>query len=216
MVEVILEPEKIKFVIAPTFPSSICHEVMGLDAMILVLWMLSIKPAFFSLLFHPYQEILGEQDGGGVGGYGAHLSPWIHQDYTFRHRSACRTPAESRQEYLSSTKECISSIQFSLVAQSCLTLRPHESQHARSPCPSPTPRVYPNSCPSSWWCHPGISYSVVPFSCSPQSLPASGSFPVSQLFPSGSQSIGASALAIVLPMTIQGWFPLGLTGLISL
>ena len=86
-------------------------------------------------------------------------------------------------------------------------------QHARLPCPSPTPRVYSNSCPLSWWCHPTIS-SVVPFSSCPQSLPASGSFPVSQLFTSGSLSIRASAS--VLPMNIQGWFPLGLTGLISL
>ena len=83
-------------------------------------------------------------------------------------------------------------IQFSSVAQSCLTLPPHESQHARPSCPSPTPGVHSNSCPSSLWCHPAISYSVVAFSSCPQSLPASGSFPMSQLFPWGGQSIGLS------------------------
>ena len=105
---------------------------------------------------------------------------------------------------------------FSSVAQSCPTLcvRPHELQHARPPCPSPTPRVHPNSCPSSQWCHPAISSSVVPFSSCPQSLPASESFPVSQLFAWGGQSIGASAS--VLPMNIQDWSPLGWTGWISL
>ena len=96
------------------------------------------------------------------------------------------------------------------------SLWPHEQQHARSPCPSPTPTVYPNSCPLSRWCHPAISSSVVPFSSRPQSFPASGSFPMSQLFTWGGQSIGVSALASVLPMNIQDWFPLGWTGWISL
>ena len=105
--------------------------------------------------------------------------------------------------------------QFSSVAQSCPTLRPHESQHARRPCPSPTPGVHPNPCPLSWWCHPTISSSVVPFSCL-QSIPASGAFPVSQFFASGGQNIGASASASVLPMNIQDWFPLGWTSWISL
>ena len=94
--------------------------------------------------------------------------------------------------------------QFSLVQFSSSvmsnSLWPHESQHARPPCPSPTPRVYPNSCPSSQWCHPAISSSVVPFSSCPQSPPASGSFPMSQLFAWGSQSIGVSTSASVLPM----------------
>ena len=89
-------------------------------------------------------------------------------------------------------------------------MRPPELQHARPPCPSPTPGVYPNPCPLSWWCHPTISSSVVPFSSCPQSLPTSESFPISQFFPSGGQSIEASALASV-PMNIQGWFPLGWT-----
>ena len=108
------------------------------------------------------------------------------------------------------------SVQFSSVAQSCPTLRPHESQHARPPCPSQTPGVYSNSCPSSRWCHPAISSSVVPFSSCPQSLPASGSFPTSQLFKWGGQSTGVSASASVLPMNTQDWSPLRWTGWISL
>ena len=107
------------------------------------------------------------------------------------------------------------SVQFSLSVMSD-SLRPHELQHARPPCPSPTFGVYLNSCPLSRWCHPAISSSVVPFSSCPQSLPASGSFPMSQLFAWGSQSIGVSALASVLPMNTQDWFPLGWTAWISL
>ena len=95
-----------------------------------------------------------------------------------------------------------SSVQFSCSVVSD-SLRPHESQHARPPCPSPTPTVYSNSCPSSRWCHPAISSSVLPFSSCPQSLPASGSFPVSQLFTWGGQSIGVSASASVLPVNTR-------------
>ena len=94
------------------------------------------------------------------------------------------------------------------------SLRPHESQHARPPCPSPTPGVYSNSCPLSQWCHPTISSSVVPFSSCLQSFLASGSSPMSQFFASGSQIIGVSAS--VLPMNTQDWFPLGWTGWLSL
>ena len=108
-----------------------------------------------------------------------------------------------------------SSVQFSCSVRSD-SLRPHDPQHTRAPCPSPTPRVYPNPCPLSWWCHPPISSSVVPFSSCPQSFPVSGSFPVNQLFASGSQSIGVSALASVLPMNTQDWSPLGWAGWISL
>ena len=93
---------------------------------------------------------------------------------------------------------------------------PHGLQHTRPACPSPTPGVYPNSCPLSRWCHPTISSSVVPFSSRLQPFPASGSFPMSQFFPSSSQSIGVSASASVLSMNIQDWFPLGWTGWISL
>ena len=96
------------------------------------------------------------------------------------------------------------------------SLRPHESQHARPPCPLPTPRVHSNSRPLSQWCHPAISSSVIPFSSCPQSLPASGSFPISQLFIWGVQSIGVSALASFLPKNTQDWSPLGWTGWISL
>ena len=96
------------------------------------------------------------------------------------------------------------------------SLRPHESQHTGPPRPSPTPGVYWKTCPSSQWCHPGISSSVVPFSSCPQFLSASGSFPMSQLFSWGGQSTGVSASASVLPMNIQDWSPLGCTGWISL
>ena len=96
------------------------------------------------------------------------------------------------------------------------SLWPHELQHARPPCSSPTPGNYSNTHPSSRWCHPAISSSVVPFSSYPQSLPASGSFQMSQLFPWGGQSIGVSASTSVLPMSTQDWFPLGWTGWISL
>ena len=96
------------------------------------------------------------------------------------------------------------------------SLRPHGLQHARLPCPSPTPRACSNSCSSSRWCHPTISSSAVPFSSCLQSFPASGSFSMSWLFASGGQSIRASTSASVLPMNIQDWFPLGWTGLISL
>jgi len=96
------------------------------------------------------------------------------------------------------------------------SLRPHESQHARPPCPSPTPRVHPNSGVSSQWCHPAISSSVIPFPSCPQSLPESESFPMSQLFARGGQSIAVSASVSVLPTNTQDWSPLGWTGWISL
>ena len=100
-----------------------------------------------------------------------------------------------------------SSVQFSCsVVSDCSW--PHESQHARPPCPSPTPGVYSNPCPSSRWCHPTVSSSVIPFSSCPQSLPASGSFPMSQLVTWGGQSTGVSASASVLPMNTQDWSPL--------
>ena len=112
-----------------------------------------------------------------------------------------------------------SSVQFSSVAQSCPTFcDPHESQHARPPCLSPTPGVYPNLCPLSWWCHLTISSSVIPFSSCLQSFPTSGSFQMSQLFTSGGQNIrvSASTSAFNLPMNTEDWFPLGWTGWISL
>ena len=96
------------------------------------------------------------------------------------------------------------------------SLRLHGLQHARLPCPLPTPRTFSNSCPLSRWCHPTISSSVIPFSSCLQPFSASGSFPMNQFFASGGQSIGASASGSVLPMNIQDWFPLGLTSLIYL
>ena len=113
--------------------------------------------------------------------------PWVHNSFQF---------------YYFSKYSWNYSIQFSSVAQLCQTLQPHELQHARPPCPSPTPRVHSDSHPSSLWCHPAISSSVVPFSC-PQSLPASESFPRSQLFTWGGQSTGVSASTSVLPMNTQ-------------
>ena len=112
------------------------------------------------------------------------------------------------------------SIQFSSVQFICSVvsdfLRPHEPQHTRPPCPSPTPKVYPNSYPLSWWCHPIISSSVVPFFSCPQSFPASASFQMSQLFPTGGQSTGVLPSTSVLPMNTQDWSPLGWTCQISL
>ena len=109
----------------------------------------------------------------------------------------------------------LSSVQFSCSVMS-YSLQPHGLQHSRFPCPSSTPRVYSNSCPLIWWCHPTNSSYVIPFSSCLQSFPASGSSPMSQFFASGGQSIGVSASASVLPMNSQDWFPLGWTGWISL
>ena len=108
-----------------------------------------------------------------------------------------------------------SSVQFthSIMSNS---LWPHDLQHTRPPCPSPTPRAYSDSCPWSRWCHPTISSSVIALSSHLQSFPVSGSFPMSQFFASGGQSIGVSASVSVLPMNTQDWFPLGWTGWISL
>ena len=119
-------------------------------------------------------------------------------------------PEDAIQEW-----EYLSWVQFSRSVVSN-SLQPHGLQHARLPCPSPTPGACSNSCPSSRWCHPTISSSVVPFSSCLQMFLASGSFPMSLFFASDGQSIGVSASASVLPMNIQDWFPSGLTGLISL
>ena len=116
---------------------------------------------------------------------------------------------------LQTAKSCFSSVRFSRSVVSD-SLRPHESQHARPPCPSPSLGVHSNSHPSSCWCHPAISSSVVPFSSCPQSLPASESFPMSQLFACSGQSTGVSALASFFPKKSQGWSPLEWTGWISL
>ena len=125
------------------------------------------------------------------------------------------TGAPSALQWTLDAGSQFSSVQFSCSVASN-SLQPHESQHARPPHPSQTPGVYPNTCPLSRWCRPAISSSVVPFSSCPQSLPASGSFPMSQLFASGGQSIGVSASATVLPMSAQDSSALGWTGWISL
>ena len=136
------------------------------------------------------------------------LTPW-KESYD-QHRQ------HIKKQILLCQQRSVSSVQFNSVAQSCLTLRPHEPRYARPPCLSPTPGVHPNPCPSSQWSHPTISFSVIPFSSCPQAFPASGSFPMSQLFTSGGQSIWISASTSVLPMNTQDWSPLGWTGWISL
>ena len=122
-------------------------------------------------------------------------------------------PWEEGQSKTFLTQHPLVQFSHSVVSDS---LQPHELQHARPPCPSPTPGVHPNSCPSSRWCHPAISSSVIPFSSCPESLPASESFPMSQLFEWGGQSTGVSASASFLPVSTQDWSPLGWTGWISL
>ena len=128
------------------------------------------------------------------------------------------TLALRRKEILQGSTYCTINQRLFLFSRQVVSnsLPPHGPQHAKFPCPSLSPRVCSNSCPSSWWCHSAISSSVAPFSSCPQFFPASGSFPMSQLFASGSQIIGASASVSVRSVNIQGWFPLGLTGLISL
>ena len=127
----------------------------------------------------------------------------------------CVKATESHSWVISSLKSSVSSVQFSCSVVSD-SLRPHEAQHARPPCPSPTPGVHSDSHSSSQWCHPAISSSVVPFSSCPKFLPASESFPMSQLFAWGGQSTGVSALASCLPKKSQGWSPLEWTSWISL
>ena len=145
---------------------------------------------------------------------------WTHQLYSSLTVFALAVSGAKNCLFLEFKKIIIpwlpfNSVQFShsVVSDS---LRAHESQHARPPCPSPTPRVHSDSCPLSQWCHPVISSSVIPFSSCPQSLPTSESFPMSQLFAWGGPSIGVSALASFLPKKSQGWSPSEWTGWISL
>ena len=154
------------------------------------------------------------------------LTLWNHYycyphsiDLDFWDNSIKYQPCGSKKEDISNKEVTViklGSDQISSVAQSCPTLRPYESQHARPPRPSPIPRVHWDSRPSSQWCHPAISSSVIPFSSCPQSLPPSKSFPMSQFFAWGGQSTGVSALASFLPRKSQGWSPLKWTGWISL
>ena len=127
----------------------------------------------------------------------------------------CKGIQSGRNAMVKKKRDFEHSVQFSRSVMSDF-LRPHELQHTRSPYPSLTAGVYPNPYPLSWWCHPIISSSVVPFSSCPQSFPASGSSQMSQLSASDGQSIGVSASTSVLPMNTQDWFPLGWTGWISL
>ena len=164
---------------------------------------------------HKWEASKGEAHTEAEGKQGRVLSH-RRKRCTRRERVAYpQTAAETSDEVRGRERSLHSSVQFSRSVVSD-SLQPHESQHARPPCPSPTPGVYSNSCPSSRWCHPAISSSVVPFSSCPQPLPASGSFPMSQLFTWGGQSIGVSASASVLPMNTQDWSALGWTGWISL
>ena len=126
---------------------------------------------------------------------------------------SCKTVAKDKWDNIHVLTYCVSQFSHSVLSDS---LRPHGLQHARPPCPSPTPGVHSKSCLLSRWCHPALSSSVVPFSSCPQSLPASGSFPKSQLFTWGGQNTGASALASFLPKNTQRWSPLEWTGWISL
>ena len=135
----------------------------------------------------------------------------LEMKYNYRHQLYGKNKRYTVRKIL--PWEFMDTVQFSSVAQSYPTL---SEQYTRLPCPSPTPGAYSNSRPSSWWCHPNISSSVIPFSSRFQSFPASGSFLISPFIASGGQSIGASASTSVLPINIQSWFPLGLTGLISL
>ena len=136
------------------------------------------------------------------------LSDWTELNWFFQ---KCYLQVNSLRRHFS----VFSSVQFSWSVVSD-SLRPHGLQHTRPPCPSPTSGVYSNSCSLSWWCHPAISSSVLPFSSCPQSFPTSGSFPVSQLFASSGQSIEVSASTSVLPMNTQDWSPLECTGWTSL
>ena len=140
--------------------------------------------------------------------------PALQTVYCLSHHGSSDFP-KGTDNLWSAGRVKFSSVQFShsVVSDS---LWPHGLQHARPPCPSPTPGVYPNSCPLSWWCHPTISSSIVPFTSCPQSFPASGSFQMSQFFISGGQTIGVSAPASVLPMNTQDWSPLGWTDWISM
>ena len=131
---------------------------------------------------------------------GENKEPFLHKAFVQLEQAI----NNNQNRYMIINRYAISSVQFSRSVMSN-SLQPHESQHARPPCPSPTPGSHSNSCPSSQWCHPAISSSAVPFFSCPQSLPASESFPMSQLFEWGGQSIGVSASASVLPMNTQDW-----------
>ena len=176
----------------------------GTNAMILVFWMLSFKPTFSLSSFTFIKRLFSLTfcHKGGV----ICISEAIDISPGNLDSSLCFFQPSVSHDVL-----CISWVQFSRSVMSN-SLRPHESQHTRPPCPSPTPRGHSDSRPSSPWCHPAISSSVIPFSSCLQSIPASESFLMSQLFTWGGQSTGVSALASFLPKKSQDWSPLGLVG----
>ena len=143
--------------------------------------------------------------------YFSYKKGWTFLAKGGKHKSYKKCPKGFWQNPYSALRSYFSSVQFSRSVMSN-SFRPCGLQHTRLPCPSPIPRAYSNSCPLSRWCHPTISSSVLPFFSCLQSFPASGSFQMSQFFASGGQSTGVSASALVLPLNIQDWFPLGWTG----
>ena len=159
------------------------------------------RPPFYPLQRPDYKRSLGLPVGKPLSHHvqGASLAPGFLMTTVIDEKKWAHPP-------VCSTICSLLKVQFSRSVVSD-SLWPHEAQHARPPCPSPTPRVHADSCPSSQWCHPAISSSVVPFSSCPQSLPASESFPMSQLFAWGGQSTGVSAVASFLPKNTQGWSP---------
>ena len=165
--------------------------------------------AYFFLTgkFHGQKSLVGYGPQGWRVGH-----DWTHTHVLFQILSAFRLLQNIEQSFWI----FLHSLQFSSVTQLCPTLCDPMNCSTSPPCPSPSPRVHPNPCPLSRWCHPTISSSVIPFSSCPQSFPASGSFPMSQLFASGGQSIGVAASKSVLPMNTKDWSPLGWTGWISL
>ena len=175
------------------------------------LWWLKlahVRGTFWRRQWHPTPVFLpGESQGWEPGGLPSMGSHRVGHDW---YDLAAAAAAEGQILH-----DSADSVQFSCSVVSD-SLWPHEPQHARPPCPSPTPGVYSNLCPSSRWCHLATSSSVIPFSSYPQSLPESGSFPMSQVFSWGGWSIGVSASTSVLPMNTQDWSPLGWTGWISL
>ena len=176
---------------------------------------MSWNAGIISLVWHSYSIILSADHSSNLR---VAFLPWLLKERTRRNNlqimHLTRDFNNKRLNNLINLKtDSSGQSSHSVVSDS---LWPHELQHTRPPCPSPTPGACSNSCPSSLWCCPTISSFVVPFSSCLQSFPASGSFQMSQFFASGGQSIGVSASASVLPMNIQDWFALGLTGLISL
>ena len=192
---VILEPRKMKSVPVSIVSSSVCREVMGLDAIIFIFWVLNFKPAFSLSSFTFIKRLFSSSSLSVIRVLSsAYLRLLIFLLVILIPACASYCLAFHMLYFTSVQFSC------SVVSDSLQSLG---LQHTRPPCPSPTPRVYSNTCPLSQWYHPSISSSVVPFSSYPQSFPASQSFPMSQYFSSGGQSTGVSASTSVLLMNIQ-------------